>query len=140
MADLPISMEVTSKVPFKVTPITFWVDIFRTNDGKLVVVITETQSNKGCSITNCFEHLATYVRDAFDLDPKEVIWVEHYEKGTILTGSSMTDGHTFDCVELQWDGKAYFRPQWKYLARGVAPVIIEEDKLSAHSPLKKVPR
>lgn len=46
-----------------------------------LVIITEREDNEGTSITNMAEQLATAICDEFDINPHNLIWIEHYRAG-----------------------------------------------------------
>ena len=43
-----------------------------------LVIATEIPENEGTSVTNMAEHLATMVCQTFGIEPKHLIWIEHY--------------------------------------------------------------
>jgi hypothetical protein len=43
-----------------------------------VIVLTERWDNPGASITNRAEYLAAQVAEAFELNPRAAVWIEHY--------------------------------------------------------------
>jgi len=47
-------------------------------EGRTAVIATEMLENRGTSITNVAEHLASYVCDRFGIDPERLVWIEHY--------------------------------------------------------------
>lgn len=81
------------------------------SNGKVKVVLTELPENKGTSVTNFVEHLATLVYHRYleDTPIENIVWVEHYPWSRFL------QRETFDQVKMDWDGKAFSHPQWKYL-------------------------
>jgi hypothetical protein len=47
-------------------------------DGRVVIIATELHDNPGVSITNFAEELAAIVCRQFEIDPKKLVWIEHY--------------------------------------------------------------
>lgn len=45
---------------------------------KNLVIATEMPENEGTSVTNMAEYLATQVCQEFGINPKHLIWIEHY--------------------------------------------------------------
>jgi hypothetical protein len=70
------------------------------------VVFTELNENKGTSITNVIEQLATevYTEQLQLTAVEDVTFVEHYE----WPG----DEH-YDIVALDWDGEKFVHPKWR---------------------------
>ena len=54
------------------------IEVHRRSDGKHVFIATKVPENRGTSITNYAEHLATAMRKEYRLKPEDVIWIEHY--------------------------------------------------------------
>ena len=53
-------------------------EILRLRDGRTAVIATEVADNPGTSVTNAFELLATDVCAWFAIDPRRLVWIEHY--------------------------------------------------------------
>lgn len=53
-------------------------EIIELSDGRTVVIATELSDNPGVSVTNFAEELATIVCRMFLIDPRKMIWIEHY--------------------------------------------------------------
>lgn len=47
-------------------------------DGRVVVCCIETAGNPGSSITNSAERIATQVCERFDIELRDLVWLEHY--------------------------------------------------------------
>jgi hypothetical protein len=47
-------------------------------DGRVVIIATELHDSPGVSVTNFAEELATIVCQRFEIDPKKLVWIEHY--------------------------------------------------------------
>jgi len=91
-------------------------DILRRPDGTAWVMLTEVPDNKGTSITNAFEYLATLIKRTWlgELPPEAITWVEHYPERSEETNRIP---ETWDLVTVDWDearGK-YGQPHWKHL-------------------------
>ena len=68
-----------------------------------VIVCTELSSNKGASITNEAEKVATEVVSRLQLDPERLIWIEHYDwPGT----------ETWDSCEFEWGQHVALNAKW----------------------------
>lgn len=84
-------------------------------EGCLLVVWTELQENKGTSVTNAAELLATQLLQSHPLvrkyAPDHIYFIEHYS----LPDSTPDD--TLDLVELTWDTRrgAFQSPRWTRL-------------------------
>jgi hypothetical protein len=48
-------------------------------DGRIVIVCMVAIGNPGTSITNCVETLCLQVCARFDIPPKKLVWLEHYD-------------------------------------------------------------
>lgn len=88
------------------------VEMFRSEEGQLIVMLTELPDNPGTSITNCFEIIATdIVRGLLEFnlvaDPSHVRWIEHYAHGDRRAGED------WDEVVMQWNGAQYLTPAWQ---------------------------
>lgn len=84
--------------------------------GKLVVMLSESATDRGPGITNNFEHIATDI--ALSLlefnaisDPRTVRWIEHH--GPRLYTSHEQLPPDWDEVLMDWDGDRYKAPQWR---------------------------
>lgn len=47
-------------------------------DGRVVIITTELPENPGVSITDFAKQLAGIVCQRFSIDPKKLVWIEHY--------------------------------------------------------------
>lgn len=73
-----------------------------------IVIATELEDNKGTSITNIAEGLATQVCKEFNIDPEKLIWVEHYFSSVALKQE------TFDIVEFTFlENGECVKPKWR---------------------------
>jgi hypothetical protein len=48
------------------------------HDGRTAVICSELPDNPGTSVTNFAEDLAALVCAEFGIDPKRLVWIEHY--------------------------------------------------------------
>ena len=53
-------------------------ELVRLADGRTLCVAYEREDNPGTSVTNAAEHLASAVCDRFGVEPRRLVWVEHY--------------------------------------------------------------
>jgi len=78
-----------------------------------VVIFSERVDNRGTSITNWFENLATqtYREHLRHLAPGSIRWFERYpSRGDVA--------ETLDRVLLTWDGAVFKAPHWQCIAAG----------------------
>lgn len=84
---------------------------------RVTVTLTELSDNPGMSVTNQVDHIATliYRERLSGYDPARIEWIEHYQETTRPTEHSKnTKCQTWDRVTLQFNGKQFHSPQWKY--------------------------
>ena len=83
-------------------------------DGRTAVIATELKENPGTSITNACAELAFYVCMDFGIDPKRLVWIEHYsyaaEGGT--GNPRAFDLATFDFV-TSGSNWTFANPRWR---------------------------
>ena len=71
-------------------------------DGRVVIACLEAVGNPGTSITNAVEEIARQVCLRFEIDPRDLIWLEHYPKiaplewDRVTFGSCSADGTFLD--------------------------------------------
>ena len=115
---------------------------FEAPTGETVIVATELLENEGTSITNMAEHLATQVCREFNIDPEQLLWIEHYTG--LVDGPDERIPESFDLVSFDLsfteDGQQCYRftePHWRhmplaevsFLTGGALPVVeIRRDK------------
>lgn len=77
-------------------------------DDRAVVMLTELDDNRGTSVTNYIEYIATLIyRERLNGCPVESIrWIEHYP-------ANGDKEETFDEVFFKWDGQRFVSPQWR---------------------------
>ena len=75
---------------------------------KIMVVVTELPENKGKSVTNAYDVIATEVfYDRLShIPPEDIRWIEHYTKEELGLKEA-----TFDEVFLEWTGKDFRFPK-----------------------------
>ena len=79
---------------------------------EIMVVVTEIPENKGKSVTNAYDAVATelYYDRLSHIPVEDIRWIEHYTKEEIGLSEA-----TFDEVFLDWTGKEFTFPKWKPL-------------------------
>ena len=82
------------------------IEVHQRSDGKHVFIATEVPANRGTSITNYAEHLATAMRKQHGLKPEDVIWIEHYPEAKDRRKES------FDLVRFAVVGDTFRTPVW----------------------------
>ena len=93
------------------------VDIYHQNDDKVVVVLTELPENHGTSITNAIELIAEQVVEAYGLQNRDIVWVEHYpEQVDPYNYKHIMHENSFDLVVMTAIDNEFFNPQWKRIS------------------------
>jgi len=91
------------------------------------IILTELPSNKGTSVTNMVEHLATEAIARLGLDPSNTLIFEYYP----ARGKHYLTPETWDLVSPDWrDGVAHVpseRHMWKRLTRQEALELMGVD-------------
>ena len=104
-----------NKISMECSHLGFWasqskcsLDIEKKNN-KIKVILTEPPDNKGTSITNVYEHLATmiYHQFLFKTSIKNIEWFEHYPEN-----KKTNHEETLDRVEMLWDDERFSNPKW----------------------------
>lgn len=89
---------------------------FSQTDGRVTVTVTELRDNPGCSVTNQFEEIATWIfqQCLSDNDPATISWVEHYEE---VSQTERFNGkrQTWDAVALQFGDNCFYSPKWTFI-------------------------
>ena len=76
--------------------------------------------NEGTSITNLAEHLVTQVCQEFDIDPKTLIWIEHYPE----RGEWKEYPESFALVQFHLNTNGdLFDPRWTGISKEVVDVF-----------------
>jgi hypothetical protein len=74
--------------------------------------------NRGTSITNYAEHLATAMRKQYGLKPEDVIWIEHH------TEAKDRRKESFDLVRFAVVGNTFHTPVWTRITEQVVDELI----------------
>ena len=86
---------------------------------KNLVIASEMPENEGTSITNFAEQLATLVCQEFEIEPKHLIWIEHYPE---RDGVSRKYAESYDLVSFNLNGDGVFsNPRWT----GISPIVVD---------------
>src|SRR6516162_6956535 len=94
------------------------IEVHQRSDGKHVFIATEVPANRGTSITNYAEHLATAMRRQHGLKPEDVIWIEHYPESRDRRKESV------DLVRFAVEGDSFRTPVWNRITEyAVADLI-----------------
>lgn len=88
---------------------------------KVFVILTELSKNKGTSITNAYENIATQVYHEYlqNIPIDQICWIEHYTDesfgGKSRKQKNGKSEETFDIVQLSWndDIKKFYAPSWR---------------------------
>lgn len=83
------------------------IEVFR-GPGKVMVLCTEAEDNKGTSVTNMAEHIATDVCRRNNIAHTELVWIEHYP-------GPRTFGSGYDLVIFKRKGDRLVYPDWRPL-------------------------
>ena len=87
---------------------------------KNLVIATEMPENEGTSITNMAEHLATQVCQEFDIDPKNLIWIEHYPQRCERKESP----ESYDLVQFNLNANGILSdPRWTGISKEVVDAL-----------------
>ena len=86
---------------------------------KNLVIASEMPENEGTSVTNFAEQLATLVCQEFEIEPKHLIWIEHYPE---RDGVSRKYAESYDLVSFNLNGDGVFsNPRWT----GISPIVVD---------------
>ena len=98
--------------------------IYQDEQGSSLVILSELPDNKGMSVTNAAEQLATAIVADFNLDPQRTRWVEHYPQF-----------ETYDLITFTWTTQRVFydgplhdvasAPEWHRISGELVEVWIE---------------
>ena len=94
------------------------IEVHRRSDGKYVFIATELPENRGTSITNYAEHLATAMRKQYGSKPEDVIWIEHYPEAKDRRKES------FDLVRFAVVGDTFRTPFWTRITEQAVDQLI----------------
>lgn len=94
-------------------------EIIRLRDGRTVVIATEVEDNPGTSVTNMAEGLASRVCAEFTINPRSLVWIEHYGYPSAFPAGNP---RTFDLVTfarpMAGDGAPFGDPKWRPMSEG----------------------
>jgi len=89
-------------------------EIIRLRDGRTIVIATEVEDNPGTSVTNMAEGLASRVCAEFSIDPRSLVWIEHYGYPSAIRAGNP---RTFDLVTfarpVAGDDSTVGEPKWR---------------------------
>lgn len=77
---------------------------------RAIQLVIAEETGEGQSVTNACELIATEVVERYGLDPKRMLFIEHYP-----AKQRPTHGESFDLVTFRWDGKRFRNPDWKHV-------------------------
>jgi hypothetical protein len=79
-------------------------------------VVIATDLNRGPSVTNAAEALATQVAQQFGLDRARLLWIEHYPRTDSRPQPGTPGGEEYDLVTFEWDAvrEHFHNPTWAY--------------------------
>lgn len=104
-------------------------DLFTRGGGEkfTIAVVTEIKENKGLSITNGIEYIAATIAKQYNLQPKDLILIEHWHKDNILEEHYSLV--RFKSTAHERDGWHFREPEWFHLEKSELDrlVGIEED-------------
>jgi hypothetical protein len=107
-------------------------------DGRVVVACLQPPGNPGTSITNAVEKIAAQVCARLEIDPKTLVWLEHYPFMTPSEWSLVTFGAIGEqtgFVDPIWE--TMDEADWRAL--GLKPLkSLKMDSLAVRSKLKKL--
>lgn len=90
-----------------------------------IVVLTELPENRGMSVTNAAEEIATQVRREFGLDPDQTLWIEHYpEQQVAYHGRPLREKATYDEIIYTWDDYQASEPEWHRLNQEEVEILL----------------
>lgn len=101
------------------------VRIYERVDGGFTVLATELADNRGMSITNAAEALASQLLALFQLDPATTRWIEHYTADSYREGAHKP---SFDEVTFTWPAnRQAHSPQWQQLTLEEVEILTGDD-------------
>src|SRR5215469_18898412 len=107
------------------------IEVHRRSDGKYVFIATEVPENRGTSITNYAEHLATAMRKQYGLKPLDVIWIEHYPEAKDRRMES------FDLVCFAVLGDSFRTPVWTRITEQAVDELIAGKRILEDLPPRR---
>lgn len=111
---------------------------------KNLVICSSRADNKGTSITNMAEQLATDICKQFDITARDLIWIEHYREEQDARGHVWRE-ETFSlvCFNLTGGGilsqneKAFefSNPRWITLSKAVVDALMDAHREPEEPPI-----
>lgn len=86
------------------------------NNDATLVIFTELASNRGKSITNSSEALATLIVRDYELDPNKTTFVEHYGAISYHFSTAPHCNEHYSTVCYSWNGGKARGPVWSALS------------------------
>lgn len=75
-------------------------------------LVIASETDEGMSVTNAVETIATEVVRRYGIDPKRMLFVEHYPPEQ----RPQPWGESYDLVTFSWDGTTARNPDWRPLS------------------------
>ena len=101
--------------------------IFAPDEGETkpyVVIASELEDNKGTSVTNMAEHLATLLWSYLERPEAGMTWIEHYEERAFY-GNRPLEKEDWDIVTFKTDAHGRFRePSWRRIKKEAVEELI----------------
>lgn len=92
-----------------------WLQVWK-YAGAALVMLTEVSDNPGQSVTNAAEYFAAEAVRIFGLDPRHVVFIEHYNTASYKS-KRLDFEDTYDLVVFDWrqsEGRYIAsRPRWR---------------------------
>ena len=100
---------------------------YQTSTCGIVVIASELRENRGTSVTNFAEQLATAILTELKVEPGQMTWIEHYPE-RVSSYSEREREETFDLVTFDFDAdrREFIQPQWKRWTRAQVEGVIGE--------------
>ena len=93
--------------------VTVWLRLYQLRSGAYVAIVTDL--DRGPSVTNAAEELATAVRLRWCRQGEALAWWEHYRRA---------NRDDFDRVLFRWNGQRYVDPEWKPGSRAMLEELL----------------
>jgi len=92
-----------------------------------IPLVVASETGEGMSVTNAADVIATAVVHRHDLDPRRLIYVEHYSEEQ----RPLPFGECYSLVTFTWNGKQAKSPAWQHLPNadfaGIVATIQRDD-------------
>ena len=79
------------------------------------VIVSELPDNPGMSICNAFEVLAHKICLEFEIDPRRLIYIEHWDKWTAAEGGYDREKEEYSLIKFEIIDNRPRYPGWRYL-------------------------